>query len=67
MPDERTRAVVMAQGFLRDLLDPKITPRLPKEVRDRAARVLRHYPSEYEVLEAAKKAPKVFGKSEIPK
>lgn len=30
-----------------DLLDPKKTPRVPKEVRQRAASCLRHYPSRY--------------------
>jgi hypothetical protein len=36
MPDERYRAVVHAEQFLKDLLDPRKTPRVPKNVRQRA-------------------------------
>ena len=45
MPDERTRAVVYAGEFLVSLLDPKKTPKVPNEIRVRAGRLLRHYPS----------------------
>ena len=49
LPYERTRAVNMAHSFMRDLLDPKKTPRVPKAIRTQALYVLRHYPSEHEM------------------
>ncbi len=47
LPIERTNAVLNTEAFLIDLLDPKKTPRVPKDIRNRAARCLRHYPSYY--------------------
>ena len=49
VPIERTNAVVWTESFLMDLLDPKKTPRVPKSVRDQARRLLRHYPSKFEM------------------
>jgi hypothetical protein len=34
IPSERTRAVLFTEKFLKDLTDPKTTPRIPKAVRD---------------------------------
>lgn len=62
LPDERFRAVRYAQDFLRDLLDPKATPRIPKEIRRRARSVLKHFPSQYEMERVAVKSPEVFKK-----
>lgn len=64
LPNERTRAVLNAQRFLRDLLDPKKTPRVPKTVRKGAYWVLRHFPGSFDMEQASKKAPDVFGKVE---
>jgi hypothetical protein len=61
LPDERLRSVRYAREFLRDLLDPKKTPRVSKEIRQRAYRVLKHFPGECDMQQASKKAPKVFG------
>lgn len=61
LPDERTRAVIYAQNFLRDLLNPKATPRVPRAIRQRAGSVLRHFPHRYEMQMAAEKAPRIFG------
>jgi hypothetical protein len=47
LPIERTNAVLNTERFLMDLLDPKKTPRVPSEVRKRAASCLKHYPSRY--------------------
>lgn len=44
LPDERTRAVHAAREFLLDLLNPKVTRRIPRDIRLRAHSVLRHYP-----------------------
>jgi len=43
-PDEEARAIASARTFLYALLDPRQTPRVPREVRQRARRVLKHYP-----------------------
>lgn len=60
LPDERYRAVKSARDFLRDLLDPKKTPRVPREVRRRAASVLKHYPWDVHMEDVAKVCPRVF-------
>jgi len=60
MPDERFRAVRYARDFLYDLLDPKKTPKVPREIRDRARAVLRHYPMEYDMTRAAEGHDDVF-------
>ena len=61
MPNERRWAVNNTRQFLVDLMDPKKTPRVPKEIRKEAYRCLKHYPSEYCMFEAAELAPSVFG------
>ena len=50
LPIERTQAVLRTEEFLKDLLDPKKTPRVPRQMRDRAYRCLRHYPSRYNMM-----------------
>ena len=47
LPIERTNAVLNTEKFLIDLRDPKKYPRVPKAVRQEASRLLRHYPSKY--------------------
>lgn len=64
MPDERYRAIRFAREFLRDLLDSKKTPRVPKEVRQQASRVLRHFPGEFDMERAAEKAPDILKKDD---
>lgn len=41
---ERIRAVLETKKFLNDLLRPARTPRTPKAIRERAHRLLRHFP-----------------------
>jgi hypothetical protein len=60
LPYERFRAVKYAQEFLEDLLDAKKTPKVPKDIRQRALRVLRHYPTPHDMENAAQAAPDVF-------
>lgn len=48
LPDERTRAVLMARRFLLDLTNPTITPKIPKSIRAHARMLLRHYPNDYD-------------------
>jgi hypothetical protein len=49
LPIERTNAVLRTEKFLMDLRDPKKYPRVPKAVREEAQRLLRHYPSKYDM------------------
>jgi hypothetical protein len=60
LPDERYRAVKMAEQLLKDLCDPKKTPRVPREIRQRARSALRHYPTEYDMKKTAQSSPDVF-------
>jgi hypothetical protein len=68
VPYERTNAVINTEQFLYDLCDSKKTPRVPKSVRQEAHRLLRHYPSQYEMNMIADREDsmqfgvKVFGK-----
>lgn len=61
MPYERKNAVLYTEQFLKDLRDPKKYPRVPKIVRQDAQRLLRHYPSTYDMEQAGEQAPDVFG------
>jgi hypothetical protein len=63
LPYERARAVLAADEFLRRLASPYVAnglKKIPKDVRDEARRLLRHYPHPYELHAAAKAAPDVF-------
>jgi len=44
LPEEEKHALEQTKNFLFDLLDPKKTPRVPRDVRKRASRCLKHYP-----------------------
>lgn len=44
LPSEEKRALEQARMFLVELLDPKQTPRVPRAIRQRAHRLLKHYP-----------------------
>lgn len=41
------------QRFLIDLLNPKVTPRVPKEIRDRAYQCLKNTPTHAEYINRA--------------
>lgn len=60
LPDERYRAVMQAKRLLEELCDPKMTPRIPGGIRDRARGALRHYPSSWDMDRASQQAPDVF-------
>jgi hypothetical protein len=60
LPNERTRAVRYARELLYALLDPKLTPRVPRKVREQALRVLRHFPNDCDLYVAGEAAPNVF-------
>jgi hypothetical protein len=60
LPDERYRALRCGHQMLLDLLNPKITPKVPKYVRQRALGVLRHYPNSYHFAKIVEKLPEDF-------
>lgn len=60
LPDERYRAVKMAEQLLKDLCDRTVTPRVPRIIRQRASGCLRHYPNSWDMKRAAQACPEVF-------
>jgi hypothetical protein len=60
LPDERYRAIMYAKSFCEDLLDPRKTPRVPKDIRRRALGVLRHFPDEYYLSMLAEARPDII-------
>lgn len=58
---ERKNAVEYTAEFLRDLCDPKKTPRIPLKLRRRAAALLRHYPNSFDLKLSQEKAPDIWG------
>ena len=66
IPIERTRAVNSTYDFLCDLLDPKKTPRVPKEVRQRAHQLLKHYPSRWDMEMVVQEGSSRFGDEKNP-
>ena len=63
LPDERYRAVVQTEKFLREILT---TPRVPKSIKEGARHCLRHYPSGWDMKMAAEGAPDVFAERMEP-
>ena len=57
LPDERYRAVVKTQEFLVEILN---TPRVPKAIKEQARWCLRHYPSAWDMKQAAENCPDIF-------
>jgi hypothetical protein len=61
LPRERTNSLRMARDFLESLLNPTLTPRVPKDIRRQAYWCLRHFPHDREIEMATKALPRVFG------
>ena len=55
---ERRSAVNRTREFLLEMLNDHS---VPQEIRDNAYRCLKHYPSEYDMEQAAEQAPDIFG------
>ena len=55
LPYEEVHSLNGVRQFLYDLLDPKKTPRVPREVRLRAHRLCKHFPMEHRVDEKWKR------------
>jgi len=62
LPFERTWAVQNARQFLVEICTGEVK-RIPADIRERARRLLRHYPHDLELSQAAKAAPEVFADS----
>ena len=63
LPDERYRALRCGHQMLLDLLNPKVTPKVPKYIRQRAASILRHYPDSYHFAKIVEHLPEDFAVS----
>ena len=59
LPDERYRAIRITETLLTDLCNSRTTPRVPREIRLRAAQCLRHYPGSYDLHQLEVAAPHV--------
>ena len=66
LPDERYRAIRLAESFLQDLCNCHQTPRVPRAVRERARSILRHYPTTWHLDQLAEKSPDVIIKEMEP-
>ena len=58
IPVERRRAVLNTRDFLRDLM---VDFNVSKEIRDNAYHLLKHYPTDYDMMIAGEQAPTIFG------
>lgn len=58
---ERSQAVKSTRMFLLSLMDPKLTPKIPRKIRQEARCLLKHYPEEFHMEVAAKSIPHIFG------
>lgn len=61
MPNERTRSVLQTREFLSDLQDRTKFPRLPDAVRNEAHRLMRHFPSAWDLDASHRGAPDRWG------
>lgn len=66
LPDERYRSIVQTRKFLMELLSPRMTPKVPKVVRDRARNLLKHFPTDYDLEMMSEDMPEYFAKEIEP-
>ena len=59
---ERTNAVLRTRQLMLDLITPSATPKVPRPIRQRALRCLRHYPATYELERLWQLAPESWGR-----
>ena len=60
LPDERYRAIRLAESFLQDLCNCQQTPRVPRAIRERARSILRHYPTTWNLDQLAEQSPGII-------
>jgi len=63
LPDERYRALRCGHQMLLDLLNPKVTPKVPKYIRQRALSILKHHPNSYDFTKIVEKIPEDYAVS----
>ena len=66
LPDERYRSIVQTRKFLMELLSPRMTPKVPKVVRNRARNLLKHFPTDYHLEMMSEDMPEYFAKEIEP-
>jgi hypothetical protein len=66
LPDERYRSLVQTKKFLMELLSPHMTPRVPKDIRQHARGLLRHWPDDYHLEMMTRDMPDHFAKQMEP-
>ena len=49
LPSEMFNSLRSARMFMCALMDPAMTPKVPKEIRSRARDRLKHFPSEFDI------------------
>jgi hypothetical protein len=49
IPRERANAVLNTERFLIELLNPQLMPKVPKPIRQMAGRLLKHYPTRFDL------------------
>jgi hypothetical protein len=49
LKDEKIRAIKSTREFLRELLDPSKTPKVPQAIRKQAYSCLRHFPFDHDI------------------
>jgi hypothetical protein len=59
LPDERYRSIRITAQLLTDLCNSRTTPRVPREIRQRAAQCLRHFPGDWDLQQLESAAPHV--------
>jgi hypothetical protein len=60
LPDERYAAIRNTERFLMNLCDARVTPRVPRYLRDQARSLLRHYPSTMYLDRLAERSPNII-------
>jgi len=60
LPDERYRTVLATEQFLIQLCSAKLSPRVPRAIRQQARSLLKHYPTTWDMTRAAEDCPQVF-------
>jgi hypothetical protein len=54
LPDEEYYSLVAVKNFLYDLMNPAHTKNVPSEVRERASRLIKHFPMQHRLNELYK-------------
>jgi hypothetical protein len=54
LPHEEYQSLVATKNFLYDLLNSAHTPNVPSDIRERASRVLKHFPMQHRLNEIYK-------------